>query len=446
MDAEQRTLRYLDTIRQLESEADQLRDLERVLRRLSRHLCISARGHGAPLDEVLAELDHALKTEEGAGASRFEPFIARLQTAMRSVESSAPVTDASPDAEDCVAPRVIIDALLQHLPPIPGLREALERVLDPLHDDPAPRDWTRTLSGMVDVLSEQCLRMQRERDELESFLKQVTDRLGELAAYLVGQEDALDSARGDGAVLETRIREEIQGLRAGMADAASPDDMRALVDVRLDAIGEHVQRFREAEVAHCREHKSRAEHMRQRVAQLEAETGALRRTMEDERRRALVDQLTGIPNRQAFEERMGQEYRRWKRFATPTALVIWDVDNFKGINDSYGHTAGDKVIRAVAQLLHDRVRETDFAARYGGEEFIMLLSGAAGREALAVAEGIRGEVQALGFHFRGDRVPITVSAGISVFTSGDTPEAVFDNADRALYEAKHSGRNRCVLH
>jgi diguanylate cyclase len=446
MDAEQRTLRYLDTIRQLESEADQLRGLERVLRRLSRHLCISARGHGAPLDEVLAELDHVLRTEEGADASRFEPFIARLQTAMRSVEASAPVTEASPGAEDCVAPRVIIDALIQQLPPIPGLREALERVLDRLRDDPAPRDWGRTLSGMADVLSEQCLRMQREREELESFLKQVTGRLGELAAYLVGQEDALDSARGEGAVLETRIRDEVKGLRAGMADAASLDDMRALVDVRLDAIGEYVQRFREAEVARCREHKSRAEHMRQRVARLEAETGALRRTMEDERRRALVDQLTGIPNRQAFEERMGQEYRRWKRFATPMALVIWDVDNFKGINDSYGHKAGDKVIRAVAQLLHDRVRETDFAGRYGGEEFIMLLSGAAGHEALSVAEGIRGEVQALGFHFRGDRVPITISAGISVFTSGDTPETVFDNADRALYEAKNSGRNRCVLH
>jgi diguanylate cyclase len=446
MDAEQRTLRYLDTIRQLETEADQLRDLERVLRRLSRHLCISARGHGTPLDEVLRELDDALKAEEGADASRFEPFIARLQTAMRAVEASPPVTEASPGAQDCVAPNVIIDALLQELPPVPGLREALERVLDRLRADPVPHDWGRMLSGMADVLSEQCLRVQREREELESFLKQVTDRLGELAAYLMGQGDALDAARGEGAVLETRISDEVKGLRAGMADVASLDEMRALVRERLDAIGEHVVRFREAEVARCREHKSRAEHMHERVVQLEAETRALRRTMEDERRQALVDQLTGIPNRQAFDERMRQEYKRWKRFSTPMALVIWDVDNFKGINDSYGHKAGDKVIRAVAQLLHDRVRETDFAARYGGEEFIMLLSGAAGHEALTVAEGIRVEVQALGFHFRGDRVPITISAGIAVFTTGDTPETVFDNADRALYEAKNSGRNRCVLH
>lgn len=446
MDAEQRTLRYLDTIRQLESEADQLRDLERVLRRLARHLCISARGHGTPLDEVLGELDDVLRAEEGVDASRFESFIARLQTAMRSVEASAPVTGAAPRAEDCVAPGVIIDALLQELPPVPGLRESLERVLDRLRDDPVPRDWGHMLSGMADVLSEQCLRAQREREELEGFLKQVTDRLGELAAYLMGQEDAVATTGVEGAALETRIREEVKGLHAGMAEAVSLDDMRALVSERLDAIGEHVRRFREAEMARCREHRSRAEHMRQRVVQLEAETRALRRTMEDERRQALVDQLTGIPNRQAFDERIHQEYKRWKRFATPMALVIWDVDNFKGINDSYGHKAGDKVIRAVAQLLHDRVRETDFAARYGGEEFIMLLSGAAGQEALAVAEGMRLEVQALGFHFRGDRVPITISAGIAVFTDGDTPETVFDNADRALYEAKNSGRNRCVLH
>lgn len=452
---EHRKLKYLDSIRALESEADQLRGIESILRRLSHHLCTVARGHVPSLDAILGELETELAVDRKVpDAARLEAFISRMQAALRRADSpraeppgpTTPATSAPGTADDRVSPRVIIDALLEQMPPIPGLREELEGVLEQLRDTVVPRDWGNLLSGMADVLSEQCLRAQRERRELESFLKEVTDRLGEFDAFLTGNEDAAEAARNEGITLETRIRDEVRGLHDGMADADSLDSMRALVTGRLDAISRHVRDFREAEERRCRDHKIRAERMRQRVVQLEHETQSLRRTMEDERQLALVDQLTGIPNRQAFEERMRNEFKRWKRFATPLALLVWDVDNFKSINDSYGHKAGDKVIRTVAQVLHKRVRETDFAARYGGEEFVMLLSGAAGHEALAVAEGIRQEIQALGFHFRGDRVPITISAGIATFAEGDTPESVFDSADRALYEAKNSGRNRCVLH
>jgi diguanylate cyclase len=444
-------LKYLDTIRELESEAQQFRALEGVLRRLSHHLCVTARGHSQRLDAVLDELAESLRSDEKADIDRIESFISRMQMAVRGSDAIAEIPPqpafAAPGASSGGAsPAAILQAMLEQLPPVPGLRDELERMLEHLESAPAQPDWATMMSGMADVLREQCLRAQRERRELESFLKEITDRLGEFDAFLTGHEDSLDASRGEGAVLEARIRDEVLGLHDGMAEAATLEELRGLVSQRLDAISEHVRGFREAEERRCQEHKQRAERMRQRIVQLEHETQSLRRTMEDERQLALVDQLTGIPNRQAFDERMRQEYSRWKRFRTPLALLIWDVDNFKAINDSYGHKAGDKVIRAVAQVLHKRVRETDFAARYGGEEFVMLLSGAAGHEALGVAEGIRSEVQSLGFHFRGERVPITISAGIAAFGEGDTPETVFDNADRALYEAKNAGRNRCVLH
>lgn len=445
---EQWKLKYLDTIRQLESEAEQLRLAEGALRRLSHHLCITARGRCPPLDRVLDDLSASLKENGGTDAGRLEAFISRMQAAVRGADAvPAPNTDRIvPDDGGQTSPGVIIHAMLDQLPPVPGLRNELEDILDRLRETPADPDWPTLLSGMADVLKEQCLRAQRERRELESFLKEVTDRLGEFDAFLTGQQSALEGSRNAGETLESRIRDEVRGLQDGMADAASLEDLRTLVAERLDAIGRHVLDFREAEERRCEDHKLRAERLRERVVQLEHETQALQRTMEDERRLALVDQLTGIPNRQAFEDRMRQEYNRWKRFGTPLVLLIWDVDNFKSINDSYGHKAGDKVIRTVAQVLHKRVRETDFAARFGGEEFVMLLAGAAGHEALGVAEGIRREVESLGFHFRGDRVPVTISAGIAVFGEGDTPESAFDNADRALYEAKNAGRNRCVLH
>ncbi|OOG20507.1 GGDEF domain-containing protein, partial [Thioalkalivibrio denitrificans] len=419
-DQEQWKLKYLDTIRQLESEAEQIRVHEGILRRLTNHLCVTARGQNARLDGVLDELSEALKSDTAADGERLESFIARMQMAVRGAGPDTPARPGRPIADadaapGAVTPHEIVNAMLEQLPPVPGLRDELEQLLERLDDKGSRPDWPTLLSGMADVLREQCLRAQRERRELESFLKEVTDRLGEFDAFLTGHEDALDTARGEGAALEMRIRDEVQDLHNDMAVADSLDQLRGLVSEHLDAISEHVRGFRELEERRCQDHKMRAERLRQRIVQLEHETQSLRRTMEDERQLALVDQLTGIPNRQAFDERMRQEYSRWKRFGTPLTLLIWDVDNFKAINDSYGHKAGDKVIRAVAQALHKRVRETDFAARYGGEEFVMLLSGAAGHEALGVAEGIRSEIQALGFHFRGDRVPITISAGLAAF-------------------------------
>jgi len=125
-------------------------------------------------------------------------------------------------------------------------------------------------------------------------------------------------------------------------------------------------------------------------------------------------------------------------------LVMWDVDHFKRINDRFGHKAGDKVLRTIAHVLADNVRETDFVARYGGEEFIQLMTGSSLEECLPVVEKLRSAIEATGFHFRDERVTITASCGMTVYRDDDTPDQCFERADKAMYRAKHAGRNRCV--
>jgi diguanylate cyclase len=178
---------------------------------------------------------------------------------------------------------------------------------------------------------------------------------------------------------------------------------------------------------------------------MEQEAERLRTRAREEHRQAMTDSLTGIPNRQAFEERMAEEFARWKRFHTPLALLVWDVDKFKDINDRYGHKAGDKVLKTLARTLHDSIRETDFLARFGGEEFVLLMTGAEAPALREVADKLRTAVGGCGFHFRGNSVQVTISCGIACFAEGDTPETVFDRADRALYHAKELGRDRCEL-
>jgi diguanylate cyclase len=450
IEEEQRKLKYLDAIRELELELDELRNTETALRRLAERLGRCAQGQSPALDAALEEIIAALR--EGPDARASEALASRLQVALRQGEStslslpSESLDNPSPASPRSASTLLFVEALMERMPEVPGLQEALEQVLLRLEGDASPSDWGLLVAGIADVIRDQCMRAQRERHELESFLKEVTDRLGEFDAFLTGQNNVMEQSRGEGVTLETRIQGEVRQLQDGMASAGSLGELRTLVSHRLDAIGEHVRSFRAVEDRRCEDYRQRAERMHGRIVQLEHEAQGLRRTMEDERQQALMDKLTGVPNRQAFDERLAQEYSRWKRFGTPLALIMWDVDRFKEINDSYGHKAGDKVIRAVAQQLQNRIRETDMVARYGGEEFVMLITGASGPEALSLADEIRTAISKLGFHFRNERVPVTISAGIAQFAEGDSPDSAFDNADRALYEAKNTGRNRCVLH
>jgi diguanylate cyclase len=160
---------------------------------------------------------------------------------------------------------------------------------------------------------------------------------------------------------------------------------------------------------------------------------------------ALLDTVTGLPNRLAYEERIEQELARWKRFGNPLTILIWDVDDFKSINDRFGHQAGDKALRVIAQSLKARLRETDFIARFGGEEFVCLLCGTQDEEALGVAQEMRSSVESNGFHSQGKPVPVTISCGVATFREGDTLDGVFSRADKALYRAKKAGKNRCEL-
>mgnify|MGYP000923889906 FL=1 len=183
--------------------------------------------------------------------------------------------------------------------------------------------------------------------------------------------------------------------------------------------------------------------LQHRVAELSREKELLARLLKEKSESMRRDPLTGAFNRLAYEEHLQAEYQRWRRFGNPLALLIWDIDHFKDINDRHGHAAGDAVLRGVAEQLAGRVRVTDFVARYGGEEFVMLLPGADCAAALDVADKLRLRVAESVFGVDGAKIAVTISCGLACFAPGDSPQSVFDRADQALYRAKNAGRNCC---
>lgn len=165
------------------------------------------------------------------------------------------------------------------------------------------------------------------------------------------------------------------------------------------------------------------------------------------------DALTGLKTRKFFNEEARVFYeaavnrhpgrRQWFGFKT-ISFIFFDIDHFKKINDTYGHFAGDGVLKSVASRISDGVRKGDIVARWGGEEIVVALVGADEDAALAKAEAIRRSVERLGFNSVGG-LHVTVSAGVATAEDGVSFEEVLDRADKSLYKAKQSGRNKVVL-
>ena len=161
-----------------------------------------------------------------------------------------------------------------------------------------------------------------------------------------------------------------------------------------------------------------------------------------------TDSLTGLGNRAALDAALEREVGLTRRHRLALSMLVVDVDHFKKVNDRYGHSEGDRVLKAVAHRIQMLCRESDLVFRYGGEEFVVLLNKTERAGARVIAERIRQGVEALGVAGSGDktRCPITVSVGISSWNQQTaSPSELFDRADHALYKAKTGGRNRVVL-
>lgn len=155
---------------------------------------------------------------------------------------------------------------------------------------------------------------------------------------------------------------------------------------------------------------------------------------------AIVDPVTGLANRQYLGTRLDAEMQRARRVDQPLAVMLLDIDNFKMVNDTWGHLVGDRVLRDLAGLVSEHVRVFDVCTRYGGEEFAILMPGADQTVAFQVAERVRKAAEQA-YGDTGSGVRITLSAGVTLLDPFDTAESVLDRADRALLRAKADGKN-----
>ncbi|MDE1463592.1 GGDEF domain-containing protein [Spartinivicinus poritis] len=281
--------------------------------------------------------------------------------------------------------------------------------------------------------------------EFEHYLKTLNERLHTFQSTAVEAQADYQQALESADRYNQLIQQDLGELQNSVEQATDLEDLKQVVSNQLDKVLESLE-SQHTQLDNPPSLTDQLTQLVQRVSQMETQTKELENTLYKERAKALEDTLTGIANRQAYEERARYEFARWKRYQQPLVFAVADVDFFKKINDNYGHLAGDNLLKIIAKQLNKRLREVDFIARYGGEEFVIIMPNTNIVDAKSVMDSVRQGIADAPFHYQGNKLQITASFGLAACREGDeSPKVVFDRADKALYEAKQTGRNRCCV-
>ncbi len=340
--------------------------------------------------------------------------------------------------------RGLLTDLLDSLEMPVTLQHKHETIKRRVADSDELSQFFKTLEEIVQLLLSIKSRAKEEQEEINGFLSGLQEQLEKLDSSTKNVRSIVNEASEAQNRANLGFSDDVDGLMVTTGSATSLEALQQALKSKLDSMSEQI----EARLAQDKERDLKVEarfgEMTTHIQLLETEATEMRSALKLKNDQALNDALTGIPNRLAYDERIINEFARWKRFNTSLMLLVWDIDHFKNINDRFGHQAGDIALRKIATVFSSEMRETDFVARYGGEEFAMLLPGASPEEALKKANVIRDKVKNCGFNSKGKPIAITASCGLTGFSGEDTPEKAFARADKALYQAKDNGRDQCV--
>lgn len=353
--------------------------------------------------------------------------------------------NAEPGLENVNVPS-IQDVLIQFVDELAIPSEFVNessRIKNCLADNAAGSDFTAAFKSIVDLVVNMRKTLVQEKQELEDFLRQLTQRLQEMDQHLGGTQTHQQTWAEQGRKLEAAVQTQVREIKSTVHEASDLQHLKTNISERLDVLQTHLTEYQHNEELRQVQLASELTQVKTRLDSVETEADSLRTRLKDKHQQTILDPLTGAFNRLAYEERVAQDVARWKRYNTPITLMVLDVDHFKHINDHYGHKAGDKALKLIADALKSSLRETDFLARYGGEEFVALVTDTPPDKITGIAEKLRAAIEACKFHYAGKDVPITISCGYTSFRDHDSSESAFNRADAAMYRAKERGRNQC---
>ena len=335
--------------------------------------------------------------------------------------------------------------------PAGSLQDTLERLLDAIQppEDCLPKvqaikaqlvtatDTDRLKNVLRDItglIIQTRHRREEDRCELEKFLRQLSDRFHDLERSLQGTEQQTSVAYQGTRKAEVALERQIQEIESRTRMASSVDQIKQSVYQRVRIIRARLDDSRGKEASQYAALQAQLNTLTVAIRDMQHKSETLQARFEQEQEKTLRDPLTGVANRFAYEQRMRQEFSRWKRYGSPLILQIWRLDNIAEISRNHGKTVSDKALQAFAKVMQANLRETDFIARYGNNIFAVLLPESTIEASQLVVDRIRNGLSRSLFHKGKTEIAVEVSCGYAALQEGDTVESIFHRAGSSLNE------------
>jgi diguanylate cyclase len=281
-----------------------------------------------------------------------------------------------------------------------------------------------------------------ENRQFEKFLKSLNSRIDKVNQFISDTINYSKNVVEQSDELDQQLKQSVSSLKTSVEASTSLSEVKQTIYAKMDHMMITVNQFYHLQQNNKHAVTQNLSQLQLQLEETQQESKRLRDELAEQKVRAQTDSLTQLPNRYYYHEQLVQEYSRWKRYHSPLSLVIGDIDFFKKINDTYGHEAGDQVLKELSHYLKQEMRDSDFVARYGGEEFVILLPETNLIDATKAINKLRLGIKQISVVFEQQIIDIAMSFGIAEFEGNDTPKRVFSRADKALYRAKEKGRDQ----
>ncbi|SPF35452.1 putative Diguanylate cyclase [Syntrophobacter sp. SbD1] len=301
------------------------------------------------------------------------------------------------------------------------------------------------LNGQIlDFITEASDKVSIRQKDLVDLISELTRNLVEVENFVTASySDASEVFRGSKAFAET-LENNVREITASLQTTHSTHELKSLITSKLEGIKEKSRKKLQADAKQLMKLAGQVKELKSQLKSIRTQISKAHRRAEQMEQVSLLDTVTGIANRRAYQKYIREKWAEYKLTKGAFSILMVDVDNFKSINDLYGHWTGDKCLAQLAKRLKVNLRGTDFLARCGGDEFIIVLPETEAQGAETVAQKMCEHVQRTRFLFRGERITLTISIGVSTVNEADQNiKSTFERADRGLYKTKENGRN-CV--
>lgn len=284
----------------------------------------------------------------------------------------------------------------------------------------------------------------REQHQFKFLLEHISHHLLQVNDSIKKNFDYNHISRINMHQLEDDIQGTLDDIQSTMHDSNSFEDFSYYLQDNLSSISSQINTFRKIEESRLQLYEDEIKQLEKKLADFEQKNNQIKQELDQKNIQLNTDALTKIANRHFYNITIQKAYARWQATGEQLTLAIADIDHFKKINDQFGHLTGDKVLERIAAILQESLHSNDFLARYGGEEFAIIFEGLAIDYAQKKLEELRLNIENFHFLYQGNRIPITVSFGLTSIGQGDNIDSLFKRADEALYKAKNNGRNQIV--